>query len=111
MAGIAVDSVETVRPRTFARVALALVYVLGAVEAREAFWAVAGELTGAQDAGAVGARRPYAGVIEVVTVLTHVPHGRLRAQTYVLVQVVEARAAVVAWRWETPVRCCCAQQA
>lgn len=111
MAGIAVDSVRTVRPRTFARVALALVHILGAVVAREAVRAVAGELTGAQGAGAVGARRHYAGVVEVVTVPPRVPHRRLRAQTYVFVQVVQARAAVVAWRWETPIGCRCAQQA
>lgn len=111
VAGIAVESIQTVRARTFARVALALVYILGAVVAREAVWAVAGEVTGAQGAGAVGARLPGAGVVEVVTVLTHVPHRRLRAQTHVLMQVVEARAAIVTWRWETPVRCCCAQQA
>lgn len=111
MAGVAVDSVQAVGPRTFARVALALVHILGAVEAREAVWAVAGVMTGAQGASAVGARRTFAGVVEVVTVLTRVPHGRLGAQAHVFGQVVEAGAAIVAWRCETPVRCCCAQQA
>lgn len=98
MAGIAVDSVQTVGPRTFARVALALVHILGAVGAREAVRAVAGEFVGAKGAGAVGARRPCAGVVELVTVVTHVPHGRLGAQTHVFAQVVEARAAIVTWR-------------
>lgn len=111
MAGVAVDSVETVRPRIFARVALALIHILGAVVTCEAVWTLAGEVTGAQAAGTVGTRRTHAGVVEVVTVFTRVPHGRLWAQTYVLVQVVEARAPVVAWRWKTPVRCSSAQQA
>lgn len=111
MAGIAVDSVQAVRPWTFARVALALVYIMGAVVACEAVRAVAGVILGTQGAGAVGARRQCAGVVEVVAVLTRVPHGPLGAQTHVLVQVVQACAAVVAWRRETPVRCCCAQQA
>lgn len=99
MAGIAVDSIDTLRPGTFARVALTLIHVLGAVETCEAVWAVADELSSTQLAGAVGAGCQYAGVIEIVTVFTHVVHWMLGAQAHIFIQIVKARSAIVAGRW------------
>lgn len=99
MARIAVDSIDTLRPRTFARVALTLIHVLGAVEACEAIWAVADELSSTQLAGAVGARCQYAGIIKIVTVFTHVVHWMLGAQAHIFIQIVKTRSAIVAGRW------------
>lgn len=63
MAGIAIDSVDTMGLNAFAGVALTLIHILGAVEPREALQAVAGELVQPGLAGTVAARCHYTGIV------------------------------------------------
>lgn len=87
-----------------ARVALALVHLLGAVLARESVGADAAVPRGAGRAGAILAGREGAGVVQLVAVLAHVSDPVLGTDAGVVVHGVHAGGSVVAGRGQTPVR-------
>jgi len=97
-AGVSVDGVDAVGADPLTWGALAPVDVLGAVEPREAVRAAAAEPVRPRLAGAVGARRRDAGVVQLVAVLARVPDGSSGAEAGVVAQVVHTGSVVAAGR-------------
>lgn len=98
VARIAVDSIDTVGLITLAGVTPTFINTLGAVEPCETIRAEAGVLASSRFACAVAASCIDAGVIQVLTVFTCIPHWFFGAKAHVVAKVVETRAAVVARR-------------
>lgn len=108
--GVSIDSVDAQWAGACTGVTLTFIYILAAVEACETIRAVAGELSGAERAGAVGACCCDTGVIQLSTVYAHIPHWSLRADAHIVTQVVKTRGSILAWKWQTLVCCRCAQK-
>lgn len=98
MAGIAIDSIDTMGLDAFARVALTFIHILGAVEPCETIWAVAGELVSPRLAGTVGAWCHDTGIIQLITVFAHVPHWSFGTQAHIVTQMVKTCGTIVAGR-------------
>lgn len=79
-----------------AGVTLTFIHILGAVQPCVAIWALAGELMSTKIAGAVGTRCCDAGIVQLIAVFTHEPHGSFGAQAHIITHVFKTGGTVVA---------------
>lgn len=98
VAGIAIDSIYTIGPDAFARIALTFIHILSAVGPCKAIWAVAGEIVSPRLAGAVCAWCHDTGIIQLITVFAHVPNWPFGAQAHIVTQMVKTCGTIAARR-------------